>query len=113
MLPQKLTAAALLRSVWPGSHRALAERNPAFADLAGSFDAPPAGSGRFKEELLEDYEAVLETVKKQTPFVFNGEEGDCLFFDARTFHAASENHSAKLRLALFHNFGLADANARL
>ena len=56
---------------------------------------------------------MLETVKKQTPFVFNGEEGDCLFFDARTFHAASENHSGNLRLALFHNFGLADANARL
>ena len=78
-LPPKLTAAAL-RSVWPGSHRALAARNPAFADLTGSFDPPPAGSGRFKEELLEDYELVLETVKEQTPFVFNGEEGDCLFF---------------------------------
>ena len=99
--------------MWPGSQRALAARNPAFVDLTGSFDAPPVGSGRFKEELLEDYAVVLETVKEQTPFVFNGEEGDCLFFDARTFHAASENHSAKLRLALFHNFGLADANARL
>ena len=75
LYPKKLTAAAL-RSVWPGSHRALAARNPAFVDLTGSFDAPPVGSGRFKEELLEDYEAVLETVKKQTPFVFNGEEGD-------------------------------------
>ncbi len=70
----------VLRSVWPGSHRALAERNPAFADLIASFDPPPAGGGRFKAELLEDYEAVLGAVKKQTPFVFSGAEGDCMFF---------------------------------
>ena len=69
-----------MRSVWPGSHKALAERNPAFADLTGSFDPPPAGSGRFKAKLLDDYEAVLATVKQQTPLVFSGEEGDCLFF---------------------------------
>ena len=54
-----------------------------FADLVGSFDPPPTGGGRFKEELLEDYEAVLAAVQKQTPFVFSGGEGDCIFFVRR------------------------------
>ena len=112
--------------LWPGSHRLLHARNPAFSNLmqAVAFQEhekktwegfPYRRCVWSTPELQRDFRAVQSWVGANLrPTEFCGGEGDVVLWHARCFHAASRNLSAQLygtpqmRQAIFYDCHLAD-----